>query len=107
MELFLELNSMTSAAAEAQKRILNVIGGQYVERWPEYTRALFFGISKLKYGERLHIAKFLYGNLRDEQLVYTVMRHDAVGVLEAAAGAVGVLDAAAVPAAAKPCTRTA
>ena len=75
MELFLELNSMTSAAAEAQKRILNVIGGQYVERWPEYTRALFFGISKLKYGERLHIAKFLYGNLRDEQLVYTAMRH--------------------------------
>ena len=48
----------------AQNLILNVIGGQLVERWPEAEKNLIFGGRKLTYVGRITVATFLYGNTR-------------------------------------------
>ena len=58
----------------ARAHILDVLGGQYIERWPEEMKDAFLGEQKLTYGVRTHLAKFLYGNLRDKDLVYAAMR---------------------------------
>ena len=50
---------------EAQRCLLNAIGGPYLEGWPEEMRISFFGAHQYSYEERLYCGKFLYGNLRD------------------------------------------
>ena len=61
-------------ALSAQRCILNTIGGQYLERWPEEILRAVFGAHKYSYEERRVVGKFLYGNLRDVELVYGAMR---------------------------------
>ena len=60
-------------ALEAQRCIMNVLGGQLIERWPEERRRSILGAHKLSYAERKHVALFLYGNVRDVDLVYAAM----------------------------------
>ena len=60
---------------DGKRRILNFLGGQYVERWPESeARAfLFFHSQELTYNDRLALGTFLFGNLRDADLVYSAL----------------------------------
>ena len=58
---------------EARRRILNFLGGQYVERWPESEARAFFYKQELSYEDHLALGAFLYGNLRDAELVYAAL----------------------------------
>ena len=62
---------MTSA--DGKRRILNFMGGQFVERWPEDERRAFFHKQELSYNDRINLGTFLYGNLRDSNLVYAAL----------------------------------
>jgi hypothetical protein len=58
---------------DAKRCVLNLIGGQYVERWPESEAHAFFHKQELSYDDRLVLGTFLYGNLRDADLVYCAL----------------------------------
>jgi len=59
---------------EAQRLIGNILAGQYVERWPVSEAHAILGGCELSYNDRISVGTFLFGNLRDAQLVYTALR---------------------------------
>ena len=59
---------------EAQVAILNFMGGQYVERWPDAERPALLSAGTFSYKQRLDLCTFLFGNLRDAELVYVALR---------------------------------
>ena len=59
---------------EAWQKVLSVIGGQYIERWPEQESRIIFLADVFTYNQRLTALTFLYGNLRNADLVYTAMQ---------------------------------
>ena len=59
---------------EAQVAILNFMGGQYVERWPDAERTALLSAGTFSYKQRLDLCTFLFGNLRDAELVYVALR---------------------------------
>ena len=50
--------------------ILNIIGGQFLERWPPTFMEKLFGTHEFSYKDRMEMGTFLYGNVRDTNLVY-------------------------------------
>ena len=58
---------------EAQSTIMTIIGGQYVERWPESERNAIFSITELSYQQRIDVVTFLFGNMRDSDLVFAAV----------------------------------
>ena len=64
---------------EAWQNVLNLIGGQYKERWPDEESRIIFISTVLTYTQRLTALTFLYGNLRDVELVYAAV-HPQLGV---------------------------
>ena len=58
---------------EAWQNVLNIIGGQYKERWPDEESRIIFLSTVFTYTERLTALTFLYGNLRDVDLVYSAL----------------------------------
>ena len=54
----------------ARTCILNIIGGQLLERWPPTFMEKFFGNREFSYKDRMDMGTFLYGNMRDINLVY-------------------------------------
>ena len=66
------LRNMTTD--EARALILNFMGGLYVERWPDVERQAIFGAHEFSYQQRLDVITFLYGNLRDAELVYAAVQ---------------------------------
>ena len=59
--------------SEAWQNVLSVIGGQYKERWPDEESRIIFLSTVFTYPERLTALTFLYGNLRDVDLVYSAL----------------------------------
>ena len=59
--------------------IMNIIGGSYVERWPEQEQRIILYTAEFSYEQRITALTFLYGNLRDVGLVYAAV-HPQVGV---------------------------
>ena len=59
---------------EARAIILAFMGGQFVERWPDEERQAIFGAHEFSYKQRRDVITFLYGNLRDSELVYAAVR---------------------------------
>ena len=54
---------------EACQKVMSIIGGSYQERWPhEESRIILFS-TVFTYTERITALTFLYGNLRDGDLV--------------------------------------
>ena len=49
------------------------IGGQYVERWPEDEWRIILYTPVFTYQQRITALTFLYGNLRDADLVYNAV----------------------------------
>ena len=58
---------------EAWQKVLNIIGGQYKERWPDEESRIIFHSTVFTYKQRLTALTFLYGNLRDADLVYSAI----------------------------------
>ena len=58
---------------QAWQNVLNLIGGQYKERWPDEESRIIFHSSVFTYPQRLTALTFLYGNLRDIDLVYAAL----------------------------------
>ena len=54
--------------------IMNIIGGSYVERWPEQEQRIILYTAEFSYEQRITALTFLYGNLRDVDLVYAAVR---------------------------------
>ena len=65
----LQVPSIT-ATLEAWRKVLGVIGGPYKERWPDEEARIIFLATVFTYSQRLTALTFLYGNLRDVNLVY-------------------------------------
>ena len=59
---------------EAWQKVLNIIGGQYKERWPDEESRIIFHSTVFTYKQRLTALTFLYGNLRDADLVYAAVQ---------------------------------
>ena len=59
---------------QAWRTVLTIIGGQYFERWPDEEKQAFLFADLYTYPQRLDIGTFLYGNVRNANLVYEVMR---------------------------------
>jgi len=59
---------------DAQSIILNIIGGQFEERWPESERNAIFFTAEFSYKQRIEVATFLFGNVRDIDLVLAAVR---------------------------------
>ena len=64
---------------QAWQKMLSVIGGAYKERWPDDELRIIFLTTLFDYKERITALTFLYGNLRDVDLVYTAV-HPQFGV---------------------------
>ena len=62
-----------------RQKMLSVIGGAYKERWPDDELRIIFLTTLLTYEERITALTFLYGNLRDVDLVYAAL-HPQFGV---------------------------
>ena len=58
---------------DAWSTVLNIIGGQYKERWPDEESRIIFLSTVFTYQERLTALTFLYGNLRDADLVHAAV----------------------------------
>ena len=58
---------------EAWQKVLSLIGGQYKERWPDEESRIIFNSPVFTYPQRLTALTFLYGNLRDADLVYAAL----------------------------------
>jgi hypothetical protein len=65
-------------SCDARTCILNIIGGQLLERWPPTFREKFFRTSEFSYKDRMEMGTFLYGNVRDTNLVYHAV-HEKLG----------------------------
>jgi hypothetical protein len=61
-------------SCDARTCILNIIGGQLLERWPPTFMEKFFGNREFSYKDRMDMGTFLYGNMRDINLVYCAVR---------------------------------
>ena len=61
-------------SCDARTCILNIIGGQFLERWPPTFMEKLFGTSEFSYKDRMDMGTFLYGNVRDTNLVYYAVR---------------------------------
>ena len=59
---------------DPNQSILNVIGGQYKERWPEEEERIVLYTPVFGYSQRIKALTFLYGNVRDVDLVYAALR---------------------------------
>ena len=57
-------------SCDARICILNIIGGQLLERWPPTFMEKLFGAHEFSYKDRMEMGTFLYGNVRDTNLVY-------------------------------------
>jgi hypothetical protein len=57
-------------SCDARICILNIIGGQLLERWPPTFMEKLFGTHEFSYKDRMEMGTFLYGNVRDTNLVY-------------------------------------
>ena len=55
------------------QNVLSVIGGQYNERWPDEESRIIFNSTVFTYNQRITALTFLYGNLRDGDLVYAAV----------------------------------
>ena len=64
---------------DPHQSILNIIGGQYVERWPADESRIIIYTGVFSYNERMTAITFLYGNVRDTDLVYAALRRQ-IGV---------------------------
>ena len=58
---------------DPNQSIMNIIGGQYVERWPEDELRIILYTTVFTYQQRITALTFLYGNLRDADLVYNAV----------------------------------
>lgn len=58
---------------EAWQKLLSVIGGQYKERWPDEESRIIFLSTVFTYSQRITALTFLYGNMRDADLVYSAV----------------------------------
>ena len=58
---------------EAWQKVLNIIGGQYKERWPDEESRIIFHSTVFTYQQRITALTFLYGNLRDADMVYAAL----------------------------------
>ena len=58
---------------DPQQSIMNIIGGQYLERWPHEELRTILYTPEFTYLQRLTALTFLYGNLRDAGLVYAAV----------------------------------
>ena len=61
---------MTSTAWQT---VLNHIGGQYKERWPDEESRIIFISTVFTYTDRITALTFLYGNIRDADVVYAAL----------------------------------
>ena len=61
-------------AYDSHQSILNTIGGQYLERWPDEERQTILFSAEFTYSQRITALTFLYGNLRDVDLVYAAVQ---------------------------------
>ena len=61
-------------SCDALTCILNIIGGQLLERWPPTFVEKLFGTFEFSYKDRIEMGTFLYGNVRDTNLVYNAVR---------------------------------
>lgn len=61
-------------SCDALTCILNIIGGQLLERWPPTFVEKLFGTFDFSYKDRIEMGTFLYGNVRDTNLVYNAVR---------------------------------
>ena len=59
---------------DPHQSILNIIGGGYIERWPDEEERIIFYTPVFSYSQRLTALTFLYGNIRDVDLVYAAVR---------------------------------
>ena len=59
---------------DPHQSILNIIGGQYFERWPDEESRIILHTSVFTYSQRLTALTFLYGNIGDVDLVYSAVR---------------------------------
>ena len=57
----------------AWQNVLNHIGGQYKERWPKEESRIIFLSTVFTYSQRITALTFLYGNLRDVDIVYAAL----------------------------------
>ena len=64
---------------DPHQSILNIIGGAYVERWPDQEQRIVLYTPVFTYTQRLTALTFLYGNLRDTDIVYAALRRQ-IGV---------------------------
>ena len=62
------------ATLDARQLVDSIIGGQYVERWAEHEYLAMLTGRVLSYDDRIALGTFLYGNLRDAQLVYAALK---------------------------------
>ena len=53
--------------------MLNVIGGDYKERWPDEESRIIYHSTLFTYTQRITVLTFLFGNLRDAELVYAAV----------------------------------
>ena len=58
---------------EPHQSILNIIGGKYLERWPDEEARIILNTPVFAYQQRLTALTFLYGNIRDAALVYAAL----------------------------------
>ena len=64
---------------QAWQNMLSVIGGQYKERWPDEESRIIFNSTVFTYNQRITALTFLYGNIRDTDLVYSAV-YPQIGV---------------------------
>ena len=55
---------------DPHQSILNIIGGQYLERWPDKESQSILYTAVFTYEQRITALTFLYGNIGDVDLVY-------------------------------------
>jgi hypothetical protein len=67
---FVDAASTIVMELEAWQKMLSVIGGPYKERWPEEESQIIFTADVFSYKQRITALTFLYGNMRDANLVY-------------------------------------
>jgi hypothetical protein len=58
---------------DPHQSILNILGGQYLERWPDEEARIILNTPVFAYQHRLTALTFLYGNLRNVDLVYAAL----------------------------------
>ena len=58
---------------DAWQSILSVIGGAYKERWPDEESCIIFQSTVFTYQQRITALTFLFGNLRDADMVYAAL----------------------------------